>query len=47
VVGFGGKFAVEAEETLFIGREGIDIDLVLLVGVECHDDDVRGVCWFA
>jgi len=31
VVGLGGKFAIEAEESLLIGRQRIDIDLVLLM----------------
>jgi len=33
MIGFRGKFAVEAEKTLFIRGKGADVDLVLLVGV--------------
>jgi len=33
VVGFGGDFAVEAEESLLIWRERRNINFVLLVGV--------------
>jgi len=33
MIGFGWELAVEAEESLLIGGERLDIDLILLVGV--------------
>lgn len=45
MVGLGREFAVETEESLLVGREGADVDLVLLVGV--HVEVIlctRGFC---
>jgi len=41
VIGLGGEFTVETEETLLIWRERLDVDLVLLVGV--HFELIVGV----
>jgi len=53
VVGFGGEFAIEAEEALFVWGERADIDFVLLVGVHIEgieDEDevlLELQVWFA